>query len=145
MVKNKEIQADKKSLSEVLFKLAVDKKCKYKPESLCFVSLGYITLMRFKVLEIENVEKRYGYCLDLMELITYLKLIGWESFGPLAGIVFRHWGLKSGNDFISIVDFLIENNVIPKDNLKRNKADCYPVKDFSFDYYKQDGLLSSLF
>lgn len=133
----------KDSLRDAICKVAIDDG-KYAPEAFCLVALGYLTLMRGKTIKIEDMKKKLEVKLDYAELLSYFKLLGWESFGPLAKTVFIFWKLKSGKDFIDIVDCMIEKGILEKNTLKKNAPDCYPLKDFSFDFYEQKGLMLEL-
>src|ERR1035441_2900729 len=113
MVKNK-IQEIPLDLRETIFKIANNYGI-YKPEAFFFVALGYLTLMRNKTLKLNTRREIDKFKLDCAELLSYIKLLGWEAFGPLAKNVFIFWGLKSGKDFIKILDFLVESLIIEKD------------------------------
>ncbi len=143
MIVDSNEEKEKIDLRDAINKIASDDG-RYASEAFCMVALGYLTLMRNKTLSFNSEKKKREFKLDYSELITYLKLLGWESFGPLAKIVFNHWNLKSGKDFIEIIDCMVETKMLDKETLKKNAPDCYPLKDFSFDFYDQSGLMMTL-
>lgn len=48
------------------------------------------------------------------ELLTGIKELLIDQFGPLTITVLRHWGVNSTDDFGNIVFNLVENNVLSK-------------------------------
>ncbi len=139
MMDNKEKKLD---IKETLIKACKDDG-RYKPESFCFVGLCYLNMLRSKAIELEGTKNKLPK-MDCSELLTFFKFVGWDSFGFLTKNVFNHWGLKSGKDFLNIINCLVDKGIIDKTTLKKNGPDCYVLKDFSFDYFQQKGIMKVL-
>jgi len=50
------------------------------------------------------------------ELLTGIKALLLNKFGPMTLTVLKHWGIKRTDDFGNIVLNLVENKVLAKDN-----------------------------
>ena len=53
------------------------------------------------------------------ELLESLRLEGLDQFGPMAGEVFRHWGIKNSLDFGKIVFKMVDQQILAKTDQDR--------------------------
>ncbi|MBU4457381.1 MAG: hypothetical protein KJ902_01425 [Candidatus Omnitrophica bacterium] len=103
----------------------LDKDKRYDPESYSFVMSG-----------LTYTTKRLGRKghVSGIELLDGLRKYALEQFGPMARVVFKHWGIESTNDFGEIVFNMINAGILGK-NEKDSKRDFNNRFDFkeSFD------------
>jgi len=66
------------------------------------------------------------------ELLEGIKKLAEEEFGPMAKIVFEHWGIKNTEDFGHIVFNLVEAGIM-------SKTEEDSIEDFKdvFDFTKE--------
>ena len=100
--------------------LTKDKR--YDPESYSFVmsALAYTS---------KNLKRR-GH-VSGQELLDGIKDYALEQFGPMARIVFEHWGIKTTDDFGEIVFNMINAGILGKtdQDSKLDFNDRYDFKD----------------
>ena len=73
--------------------------------------------------------KKKGH-LSAKELLTGVKDLAFEQFGPMARTVLRHWGVNSTDDFGEIVFNMIENGLLFKTE-EDSRDDFKAVYDFA--------------
>lgn len=72
--------------------------------------------------------KREGH-VSGKELAEGIRDLGLEQFGPMAKVVFGHWGIQSTSDFGEIVFNMIEAGLMGKTK-EDSRADFHNVYDF---------------
>jgi len=99
-------RSSKFSINKIYALLKVLTKDKrYDPESYSFV-MSALTHTSKKL-------KRKGH-VSGQELLDGIKDYALEQFGPMARIVFEHWGIKTTNDFGEIVFNMINAGILGK-------------------------------
>lgn len=98
----------------------LDKDKRYDPESYSFVmsALTYTT----------KILGRKGH-VGGKELMEGLREYALEQFGPMARVVFKHWGIKTTDDFGEIVFNMIDAGILGKSD-KDSKKDFNNRYDF---------------
>ena len=71
------------------------------------------------------------------ELLTGIREFALEQYGPMAKVVFEHWGVKTTEDFGEIVFNMVENGLMGKTD-EDTKEDFKGAYDFdeAFDVFK---------
>lgn len=72
--------------------------------------------------------KRQGHVTG-RELCEGLKDFGLETYGPMARVVFKHWGIASTSDFGEIVFNMIDNGLMNKSQ-EDSRQDFKDIYDF---------------
>lgn len=100
--------------------LIVKKEKKYKKEAYEFLmqALSYT----------QNKLKRKGH-VSATELLSGIKELALEQFGPMAGFVFKKWGVIRSDDFGQMVFNMIENGLLFK-NEGDSKSDFKGIYNF---------------
>ena len=75
------------------------------------------------------------------ELLEGIRALALDMFGPLAPLVFRHWGVHTTDDWGEIVFLLVEQGVLKRTE-EDSRTDFAGVYDFSVafrppDYWKK--------
>lgn len=101
----------------------IEKDPRYKPQSYAFV-MGALDLTLRRLEKPRHISGR--------ELLEGIKKLAKEEFGPMAMIVFEHWGIKNTEDFGHIVFNLVEAGI-----MSRTEEDS--IEDFKdvFDFTKE--------
>ncbi len=111
----------RQSMSKIFALIKVlDKDKRYDPESYSFVmsALTYTT----------KTLGRRGH-VGGKELMEGLREYALEQFGPMARVVFKHWGIKTTDDFGEIVFNMIDAGILGKSD-KDSKKDFNNRYDF---------------
>ena len=82
-----------------------EKDTRYKPDAYEFV-LQALWFTQAKL-------KRTGH-VTARELLEGIREYGLEQYGPMAKTVFKHWGIKTTQDFGEIVFSMVKNNLLHK-------------------------------
>lgn len=69
--------------------------------------------------------------LTARQLLESIRIVGRESFGPLARTVFEHWGVRTTEDFGNVVFNLIDEE-------EMGKTDDDHISDFAAVYEFED-------
>jgi uncharacterized repeat protein (TIGR04138 family) len=114
--------------AEVLRQI-IDQDKRYKIEAYLFVleSLFYT----------RNIFNKEGHVTG-QELLEGIKRLGIERFGPLAKMVFEHWGMTETVDFGNIVFNLVNSKILGKTEEDRIEdfIDIYDFDDVFVTHYK---------
>jgi uncharacterized repeat protein (TIGR04138 family) len=101
----------------------IEKDPRYKPQSYAFV-MGALDFTLRRLKKPRHISGR--------ELLEGIKKLAKEEFGPMAKIVFEHWGIKNTEDFGHIVFNLVEAGIM-------SKTEEDSIEDFKdvFDFTKE--------
>lgn len=101
----------------------IEKDPRYKPQSYAFV-MGALDFTLRRLKKPRHISGR--------ELLEGIKKLAKEEFGPMAMIVFEHWGIKNTEDFGHIVFNLVEAGIM-------SKTEEDSIEDFKdvFDFTKE--------
>lgn len=114
--------------AEVLRQITEQDK-RYKIEAYLFVLEGLFYT--------RNIFNKEGHVTG-QELLEGIKRLGMERFGPLAKMVFEHWGITQTVDFGNIVFNLVNSRILGKteDDKIDDFKDIYDFDDVFVTDYK---------
>lgn len=107
--------------------------CKFKTDAYNFVVMGLSELIYVKR---RDPKEKQPMLVETNEFIHWLKLYGWYKYGMLAGDVFTSWNVQKSADFFTILDNLLDGEVIIPSLFGEEFSKGYAAAGFDFADYK---------
>jgi uncharacterized repeat protein (TIGR04138 family) len=105
----------------------------FHPHAYLFLSEALKTAQEVAVRHLMGKRIDETFHISGQELLEGVRVLGLRQYGPMAPVVFRHWGLKSTDDFGRIVFEMIERGEMRKSD-RDQLSDFHAVYNFDDEF-----------